>query len=70
MEGGSEEENELINLQISLLDPTSFICGQCQKVVAKDKHEYITHMCAFHSCLHPLNSHIFTFTPTPIEIDN
>lgn len=30
----SEEENRLLNLQISLLDPHLYLCGECEERLA------------------------------------
>jgi hypothetical protein len=60
IEDASEEENRLLNLQISLLRPNLYLCGECSERLPS-REEYITHIYLQHSHLHTLNSHRLLF---------
>jgi hypothetical protein len=60
IEDATEEENKLINLQISLLDPKLYLCGECS-YRAKNEEEYISHIYLSHKNIHYLNTHRFIF---------
>lgn len=57
----SFEEADLINLQLSLLKPSVFICGECLNIVSHDRSSFIAHITQKHEQINPMNSHIFPF---------
>lgn len=59
----SEEENRLVNLQISLLNPELFICGGCEQRI-ESGDEFVSHIYLKHKTTHALNSHRLQFLPS------
>jgi hypothetical protein len=60
IEGASEEDSQLINLQVSLLDPALYLCGECS-YRATTEEEYISHIYMQHKSINVLNSHRLLF---------
>lgn len=50
----------MLNLQISLLDPHLYLCGECSERMSSCE-EYISHIYLQHTHINVLNSHRFLF---------
>ena len=66
LEGFSEEENNLLNLNLWLLKDI-MICGECSTVFDKPA-DYLFHIYDAHPEISPRNTHIFKPTLTYSEL--